>query len=82
MAAMEGGSMKNLSDLVTKVFSAKEKVYERELSTRELSVREMRRGGYAHRIRHRFPIKGGMSLSEIMKENITAKNALYERLKK
>jgi len=49
-------------------------------STRDRSVREMKFG--PHRITHRFGIKGGMSFSQVLAENIMQNNALFERLKK
>lgn len=53
---------------------------EKEPSTRDRSVREMKLG--PHRIRHRFPFKGGVSGSDLIIDNILKSNALWEKLAK
>ena len=68
-------------ELIRRTLSSAHKICERELSTRDMSVREFRRNPRGHRIRHRFPVPGGMSVSEIMVENITQNNALWLHLK-
>lgn len=67
------------ADLVTSTFSNDRKNIEPQRSTRDMSVREMRKYP-PHRIHHRFPIPGGISTADMLRESITASNALWERL--
>lgn len=48
--------------------------YEREPSTRDRSVREMRLG--PHHIRHRFGFVGAISFQDVMRRNLAAKPPL------
>lgn len=68
------------SDLITKTFSPGRTVYEREPSTRDRSVREMKLG--PHHIAHRFPIPGGLSAADMLRRSIMSSNALMERLRR
>ena len=67
------------SEIITRTLSDEHTVYEAALSTRELSVREMRYG--PRRIRHRFPIKGGVTARALLVDNLSQNNALLARLK-
>jgi hypothetical protein len=65
------------ADLVNSVFANRAKVIE---------VREPK-PGFRHQrvtkyVRHRFPIKGGISPSELIVRNVSANNALLARLVK
>ncbi len=69
---------KTLSELIGRTLSSDHTVYEREPSTRDRSVREMRLG--PHRIRHRFPVRGGLAVRDLIIESLMASNSLLARL--
>lgn len=54
---------RSFADAMVGIF--RDRCYERERTTRDLSVRELRTRG-PHRIHHRFPIKGGLNMAEAM----------------
>lgn len=65
----------------TLIGTLRAKFWEPELSTRDLSVREMRTRG-PHRIYHRFPIKNGLTVFEAMRaDSFQQENALYRLIK-
>lgn len=71
-----------MSELILSVFSSKRTVFERERSTRDLSVRQMQRGARPHHILHRFPIRGGITASDLLRANVMAANPLLARLRR
>lgn len=69
-----------LSELISWTLSSDNKCYEKELSTRDMSVREVQKLS-PHRIRHRFVIPNGISAREILKDNMCQSNALLNKLR-
>jgi hypothetical protein len=55
------------------------KCYEPVATTRDRSVREMRCG--PHHIRHRFEFKGGITVNDLMRLNLSRPNPLLARLR-
>jgi len=53
--------------------------YEKNASTRDRSVREMKLG--PHHIRHRFPFKGGVTMNDIIMAQMASHNSLLDRIK-
>lgn len=68
-----------LSDVVLSTLSKKH--WERELSTRELSVRELNKGLGPRRVYHRFPIRDGATMRELMFESFARRNPLLDHLR-
>lgn len=69
----------SLTDIVTETLSQRNKVYEPTESTRLYSVREMQKRAPRH-IRHRFPFKGGISINDIITNNVRQANPLLRML--
>lgn len=72
-------SRNNLSYIISYSLSDKNTCYERVPSTRDRSVRELKYG--PHHIHHRFPIKDGITATDILALNISQHNSFLERLR-
>ena len=72
---------KTLTEVIRQTLSSAGTFWEKEKSTRDLSVREMRTRG-PHHIYHRFPLRDGITARDLIVENVSAHNPLLERLKR
>lgn len=68
---MRGKYGQTLSDVVAKTLSGRDPVYE---------PKERLCGGVYGFVRHRFPIRGGITSSDVMADNLRRHNALLRRL--
>jgi hypothetical protein len=61
-----------LNDIIAKTLDPKRKNVE--------PVQRLRRGEGVGFVAHRFPIKGGVSYADVLRENVTKDNALFRLL--